>query len=1060
MTWLLLLLLIVPGVSIAYSLSPASRARKRTREAVATIESLESEIRTQDENIRNAVSQTASSYVHEIRTERLRSIQVDELKRHGSGMRLQALKDAGLTTLADLQGWNDYRLSQLRGVGPKSAIPIAQIVNKLTSESNALPISHPVLPFSLDRERLLLQAIYRQWWFQSNLSAQSQKLHASVLNVQQRQSEVFEKTAFSRWFWGFGKSEVVKKGIEEADEACRDLEENGPTGQLCQDLSRELQGFRTVCNGRVAIDILVANYEANESFYSRTLAEHLGRNDGSVVHPLKPPTGAKPPAAAPSSPIQQASSFQDPVLQNATSKFRAEDYKTPATIATDATPPQLPHATNENLITLRVGATIPTSTGEFALPKRRPSPTTTGYRWVRPGEAITVHGFTINRGHLYYGEPYRGVAHGTFDSALGVIDPALPAKRNEEGPEGFISRCYSYVAITPDQRFRYLEWLSIGAVGRDEPEFGTLYFLGLERRLLLLAAETQSEVSAQEQADIIREISRLIELFRGSASTFVYYGPRLIEFLSARSLVSAPRPEPSPVWERSYELPVTFLYGLGCFLHGKEPIPFEWALRWAYLEPTIYLRTPATRCNQEFESAFAHTYRSRFGPGLVVAPNKTILKIKYAPLWYAQEGLGTEFTFPGIPDVRALTAPQQCLREIVDESTSMLDSYSRLIGRNPAKSGTLEAYLSLPSALWPAKAHEQLMHLRSTLVETIEPVSCDALLAQLGCTEDAGSAKIVDLARNLLRISIGFEPDVLAGAKRPKSTDTVALFPVSSSDGVDRANSQYKKASLMVALFACVALADGHASDAELEAVEQTLSTWNHLHADLRARLRAQYRLQVHQPASVASLRAKLASLSSDDRLDLATSLSSLANADGVASPAEVKLLEQIYRTLELEPQLLYNHLHSSPRPRCSISSSQVSESANGHRVFLDVERISEVQRETDKVTEMLESVFVEEEAEIPKLNDRVEPVENSSATAAEPQLPGLDPTLWAFLELLMQKSEWAREDLVREASRMQIMLDGALEQINDAALDFTGEVLIEGDDPIFVQQSVLESAE
>jgi hypothetical protein len=137
-----------------------------------------------------------------------------------------------------------------------------------------------------------------------------------------------------------------------------------------------------------------------------------------------------------------------------------------------------------------------------------------------------------------------------------------------------------------------------------------------------------------------------------------------------------------------------------------------------------------------------------------------------------------------------------------------------------------------------------------------------------------------------------------------------------------------------------------------------------------------------------------------------------------------------------------------------------VSESANGHRVFLDAERISEVQRETDKVTEMLESVFVEEEAEIPKLYDRVEPVENPSATAAESQLPGLDPTLGAFLELLMQKSEWAREDLVRAASRMQIMLDGALEQINDAALDFTGEVLIEGDDPIFVQQSVLESAE
>jgi hypothetical protein len=93
-------------------------------------------------------------------------------------------------------------------------------------------------------------------------------------------------------------------------------------------------------------------------------------------------------------------------------------------------------------------------------------------------------------------------------------------------------------------------------------------------------------------------------------------------------------------------------------------------------------------------------------------------------------------------------------------------------------------------------------------------------------------------------------------------------------------------------------------------------------------------------------------------------------------------------------------------------------------------------------------------------LSGQDDPAENLSVTADESRLPGLDPTLRTFLEFLMQKSEWAREDLVRAASGMQIMLDGALEQINEAALDFTGEVLIDGDDPIFVQQSVLESAE
>jgi hypothetical protein len=42
----------------------------------------------------------------------------------------------------------------------------------------------------------------------------------------------------------------------------------------------------------------------------------------------------------------------------------------------------------------------------------------------------------------------------------------------------------------------------------------------------------------------------------------------------------------------------------------------------------------------------------------------------------------------------------------------------------------------------------------------------------------------------------------------------------------------------------------------------------------------------------------------------------------------------------------------------------------------------------------------------------------------------------------------------------MQIMLDGTLERINEAALDRFGDALVEGDDPICVQQTVLETTE
>jgi hypothetical protein len=40
----------------------------------------------------------------------------------------------------------------------------------------------------------------------------------------------------------------------------------------------------------------------------------------------------------------------------------------------------------------------------------------------------------------------------------------------------------------------------------------------------------------------------------------------------------------------------------------------------------------------------------------------------------------------------------------------------------------------------------------------------------------------------------------------------------------------------------------------------------------------------------------------------------------------------------------------------------------------------------------------------------------------------------------------------------MQVMLDGALEQINDAALETLGSLLVEGDDPVYVETELLEA--
>ena len=82
------------------------------------------------------------------------------------------------------------------------------------------------------------------------------------------------------------------------------------------------------------------------------------------------------------------------------------------------------------------------------------------------------------------------------------------------------------------------------------------------------------------------------------------------------------------------------------------------------------------------------------------------------------------------------------------------------------------------------------------------------------------------------------------------------------------------------------------------------------------------------------------------------------------------------------------------------------------------------------------------------------------ASTPDEVLLPGLDSKLQRFLKELLRKASWTRKELQSMAAQSQIMLDGALERINDAAFDLVGEPVTEGDDPVYVQQNILEVAE
>jgi chromosome segregation ATPase len=107
----------------------------------------------------------------------------------------------------------------------------------------------------------------------------------------------------------------------------------------------------------------------------------------------------------------------------------------------------------------------------------------------------------------------------------------------------------------------------------------------------------------------------------------------------------------------------------------------------------------------------------------------------------------------------------------------------------------------------------------------------------------------------------------------------------------------------------------------------------------------------------------------------------------------------------------------------------------------LNLDLIQAKQLESIEANQLLQSVFIED------------PI----ATSQTGTSPGLDSAHSAFLQTLRTQTLWSREDLLRVAQQLDLLLDGALELINEAAFDRCDEALTEGEDPLEVNPNVLQ---
>jgi uncharacterized tellurite resistance protein B-like protein len=711
------------------------------------------------------------------------------------------------------------------------------------------------------------------------------------------------------------------------------------------------------------------------------------------------------------------------------------------------------------------------SAPEFRIPEpvsQRPNA-----EWMSAGETVTVAEFSIPGGLLYVGDVL-----GSYDAQEpSLINPKLRiAKSHVDVQQRLMPYWPSYHSISPEARRGYLQWL---AGGRNDPEADTgyvfLFFYGLERRALL-DAQCVSTASAEIPA-IITEVHRLLDIYGGNRS-FRGYATGLLSHIGGTAanpnLYLSRPPEVAPI---GYEMPLPLRIALGQHAVNKHPMDADWAHAWALGDPNISKRTPVTRCGDVFASLFKLRYDSFHPKGLILPQNKTKLKASYRP---ASSVLRVPATaIDDLPDVMATSATRKIIQLLVEVCTTELEPYSRYLGRNPDAASTLEGLLQLPVTLWPQSARTELDDLEVRIGDDLIIMSFGELAGRFKSAGTLSRDKVLALARALESRQIGMEPDVLAGSRTPKAEDRIALFLTQPEDGALRASAAYNAASVTLDLASAVASADGDTSLEEVALLSNHIDSWNHLSVAHQKRLKAHLQIQLQQPPTLASLKKRLDPLPTDAKRTIASFLAHLAQADGTVSPSEVKLLERVYKTLQLDSQLLYSDLHGAAAgssaasikaagPETQQPDTAVSGATQqaGHGGFtLDHERIAQLQRETAAVSALLAQVFTEDQADDQfsdspaNTSERAAGIEAGrvEAHATSSDIPGLDLEHSAFLRLLVSRTEWSRSELEEVASDMELMLDGALEQINDMGFDRFNMPVTEGDDPVEINADILE---
>ncbi|WP_207000853.1 TerB N-terminal domain-containing protein [Trinickia mobilis] len=697
--------------------------------------------------------------------------------------------------------------------------------------------------------------------------------------------------------------------------------------------------------------------------------------------------------------------------------------------------------------------------------------------WVPKNVAVKARRYTILNGLFYFGEGLEAAHSGGTEPSL--VDESLPIGRDDDYTDRKLSYYPSYGSASPDARASYLNWLANGR--RDaQADIGYvyLYFYGLERRALVDAAT--DPVADAEIPAICAEVEGLLSVYRGGG--FAPRARNLLEFCKNAELGDHLYLDAPPAGRVDEGMRFLHTLALSQAYRHERPFPSNWLLSWYFADRRFKKPGAAARFQRHFELLFAREAEQRFSAHAWLAATATPkLRLTYRPVSPGLLPVGHFVaTKQDMVDVTSAEAGLDSLVEDIGQTVAgSLDTFVRYVGRNPEKADTPEAEMLLPCTLWPEAIRERFEKIVETLRtngSVSEPIPLALLLAPRELPAKFERASYLQIVTRVAHgFQLGIEPDPRFGSPLPTGETTAVFFQV-PPDGPFEASEAYARRAATVGFYADIIRADGTALERACVKAFELVNSWTELSESERTRLHALLVVLLNSSQSAGSTKKRLQLLGDTDKRQVAGELIEICQAaGGLTKVTNIHVLEKLFAALGQETQGLYSLAHSAAAAQSSEYANTsglgvppngkavgMSENESGKSDFsLDLDRLAKLRRETAEVSAVLGAIFKDE---APETSSSAELAPATPATVdirvaqeqTTPQLLGLNDKHWTLLRRLLARQQWARADIEPICAEIGLLLDGALERINEASFDAFDEPLLEGDDPVEINQALV----